>query len=197
MTAAPKILAFAGSARSRSFNKMLVRAAAAGATAAGAAVTEIDLRDYPMPLYDFDLQQEHGLPEEVRAFKALLLSHRGFLIAAPEYNGSVTPVLKNAIDWATRRETADEPQLACFKDKIAGVMTACQGGGGRNVQGHLRDILSRIGTSVVASRLTVTHAGDAFDSDGLLTDEHYRAAAEAIGAKVARLAAAMDDAAPT
>lgn len=191
MTAKPKILAFAGSTRSGSYNKMLVRAAAAGAEAAGAAVTPIDLRDYPMPIYDFDFQQENGLPDAVVAFKDLLLSHRGMLIAAPEYNGSLSAVLKNAIDWATRRGGPDEAQLACFRGKVAGIMTACQGGGGRNVQCHLRDILSRIGTTVVASRLTVTHAAEAFDDDGWLTDEKARSDAEAIGATVARMAAAM------
>jgi len=191
MSGAPKILAFAGSTRSASYNKLLVRVAAGGAEAAGASVTHIDLRDYPLPLYDFDFQQENGLPKEAIALKELFLAHHGLLIAAPEYNGSLSAVLKNAIDWVSRRDDPKEPQLICFKDKVAGVMTACQGAGGRNVQGHLRDILSRIGTHVVASRLTVTDAAEAFDNEGRLTNDHRRADAEAIGAKVAKMAAAM------
>lgn len=191
MPDAPRILAFAGSTRSGSYNKLLVRVAVAGAEKAGASVTPIDLRDYPLPLYDFDFQQETGLPKEAVALKELFLAHRGLLIAAPEYNVSLSAVLKNAIDWVSRRGDPDETPLICFKDKVAGIMTACQGAGGRNVQVHLRAILSRIGTHVVASRLTVTGAAEAFDANGTLIKDHYRADAEALGAMVAKMAGAL------
>lgn len=94
----PKILAFAGSTRTDSFNKKLVRIAAQGATAAGADATFVDLRDFPLPLFDEDLEARDGLPATARQFKDLLLAHDGLLIASPEYNSSFTAVLKNAID---------------------------------------------------------------------------------------------------
>ncbi|NEP45663.1 MAG: NAD(P)H-dependent oxidoreductase, partial [Okeania sp. SIO2H7] len=136
-----KILAFAGSARDGSYNKKLVRVAAEGARKAGAEVTYIDLRDLPMPLYDLDLQAKEGFPANVREFKDLMRAHQGLLIACPEYNGSITPLLKNAIDWASRPE-GDEPMLACFRDKVAAIMSTSPGAlGGLRGLAHVRDIL--------------------------------------------------------
>src|SRR5919198_2770214 len=100
---APKILAFAGSTRTESFNKKLVRVAVAGARAAGAEVTLIDLRDFPMPLYDGDLEAKEGLPANARKVKDLFLAHQGLLLSCPEYNSSITGVLKNTIDWVSRQ----------------------------------------------------------------------------------------------
>ncbi|GKS67888.1 hypothetical protein YTPLAS73_14350 [Nitrosarchaeum sp.] len=114
----PKILAFAGSTRTESFNKKLVKIAAAGAKEAGADVTVIDLRDYPMPLYDEDLEKKDGLPSSTRKLKELMLSNHGFLISSPEYNSSISGVLKNTIDW-TSRQGDDESPMSCFKDKVA------------------------------------------------------------------------------
>src|ERR1700757_409000 len=116
MTRAPKILAFAGSTRSESYNKKLVRIAAHGAKTAGAEDTVLDLRDLPLPLFDEDLEASEGLPANARQLKDLMLAHDGFLIAAPEYNSSITAVLKNAIDWASR-PVAGEAPLACFTGK--------------------------------------------------------------------------------
>ena len=97
-----RIVALAGSLRSGSFNKKLIKIAATGARAAGAAVTEVDLRDIPLPLYDGDVEREHGLPPNAKVFKRLLIEHHGFLISSPEYNSAISAVLKNAIDWASR-----------------------------------------------------------------------------------------------
>src|SRR5262249_29719722 len=99
---APRILAFAGSTRRDSFNKKLAGIAADGARAAGAEVTFIDLRDYPLPLYDGDLEAEKGLPEQAQRLKKLFLDHDGLLISSPEYNSSISGVLKNTIDWVSR-----------------------------------------------------------------------------------------------
>src|SRR5262245_53093709 len=107
--AAARILAFAGSTRTASFNKRLLHFAVAEARAAGAEVTHVDLRDFAMPLYDGDLEAASGLPAAAKAFKRLLIDHPGFLIASPEYNSSIPGVLKNAIDWASRKEAAAEP----------------------------------------------------------------------------------------
>ena len=100
---APRILAFAGSARRESFNKQLIKIAAAGAEAAGAEVTFIDLADYPMPLFNQDLEAEQGLPERAMALKKLFLENDGLLLSCPEYNSSITPLLKNTIDWVSRQ----------------------------------------------------------------------------------------------
>ena len=102
MTDQPTILAFAGSTRADSFNKKMVRIAADGARNAGAEVTLVDLRDYAMPVYDGDLEAAEGPPAAAQAFKKLMSAHDGFLIAAPEYNSSISAVLKNTIDWVSR-----------------------------------------------------------------------------------------------
>ena len=103
----PKILAFAGSTRIDSFNKKLVKIAADGAKDAGVDVTVIDLRDFAMPLYDGDLEQQQSLPPNARELKDLMLSHQGFLISSPEYNSSISGVLKNTIDWTPRQSQGE------------------------------------------------------------------------------------------
>ena len=108
----PKILAFAGSARTGSYNQKLLTAAAEYARSAGATVTVVSLRDFALPLFDQDLEAAQGMPAGAKQFKGLLREHDGFLIASPEYNSSFTPLLKNAIDWASRAETKEEPPLA-------------------------------------------------------------------------------------
>ncbi len=98
----PRVLAFAGSARVDSYNSKLVKVAAEGVRGAGAEVTLIDLRDFPLPLFDQDLEAAGGLPDNARELKEIMLKHDGLLIAAPEYNSSITPLLKNTIDWVSR-----------------------------------------------------------------------------------------------
>jgi NAD(P)H-dependent FMN reductase len=115
-----KILAFAGSARQDSFNKKLVKIAVEGAKAAGAEVTYLDFRDLPLPLYDEDLEEAEGLPENVLKLKDLMKAHQGFLIACPEYNSSITPLLKNAIDWASR-SAPGRTFIGVFQRKGCGV----------------------------------------------------------------------------
>src|ERR1700722_14157917 len=108
----PRILAFAGSTRKDSYNKRLVRIAAQGAEAAGAKVTIIDLADFPMPLYDGDLEQSAGQPEHGVRLKKLLTESDGLLLASPEYNSSYSAVLKNSIDWVSRSVQGEPPLLA-------------------------------------------------------------------------------------
>ncbi len=183
-----KIVAFAGSLRSGSLNKKLIRIAAAGARAAGAQVTDLDLRDIPMPLYDGDIEREQGLPPNAKVFKRLLIESHGMLISSPEYNSAFPAVLKNAIDWASRPEPG-EPALAAFKGKIAGLMAASPGhlGGVRGLA-VLRSILSSIGVIVIPAQMAIFRAGDAFDEDGSLKEEGKHAGIEAIGAEVVRFA---------
>ncbi|HEY9695743.1 MAG TPA: NAD(P)H-dependent oxidoreductase [Trichocoleus sp.] len=192
MSHTPKILAFAGSARKESFNKRLVQIAATGARAAGAEVTYLDLRDLPIPLYDQDLEAEQGIPANAMKLKELMKASQGLLIASPEYNSSITPLLKNAIDWASR-PAGDEPSLACFVDKVAGIMSASPGvlGGLRGLI-HLRSILGNIKVIVLPDQLAVTKAFEAFNPDGTLKDANQQNAIERIGAKVANVTAKLN-----
>ena len=165
-----KILAFSGSARKDSYNQKLVKIAAAGAEKAGADVTLINLADFPMPIFNQDLESATGIPDEAREFKRLLIEHDGFLIASPEYNSAFSPLLKNAIDWATRREGNEAPLLA-YKGKVAVIMSASPGvlGGLRGLM-FLRVVLSNIGVTVLANQQAVAGAAQAFDDEGLLID---------------------------
>ena len=181
----PKILAFAGSTRRDSYNKKLVKMAAQGAQKAGAGVTFLDLRDIPLPLYDGDLEEKEGLPANARKLKDLMLAHQGFLISSPEYNSGISGVLKNAIDWASRR-LPDEPPLACFQDKTAVLMSASPGGlGGLRGLVHVRLILSNIGVIVLPAQIAISKAQEAFLPDGSLKDPKQQAGVEKLGVELA------------
>ncbi|MCP2728813.1 NADPH-dependent FMN reductase [Limnofasciculus baicalensis] len=187
----PKILAFAGSTREGSYHKKLVKIAAEGARAAGAEVTYIDLRDLPMPLFDEDLESQEGLPVNVRKWKDLLIAHQGFLIASPEYNSSITAILKNAIDWASR-PSPGEVSLACFSDKVAVLMSTSPGGlGGLRGLVHIRAILSNINVLVLPDQKAIPNAFEAFDDEGRLKDSKQQAAIQQLGSKLARVVAKL------
>jgi len=182
----PKILAFAGSTREGSFNKKLAKIAAEGAKSAGADVTFIDLRDYPLPLYDQDLEDREGFPENARKLKDLFIESDGFLIASPEYNSSLSGVLKNAIDWVSRPQ-GDEPMLFPFRGKAAAIMSASPGGlGGMRGLIHLRSILGNIGMLVLPDQKAISGAGSAFDDSDRLKDPQKQEAIEQLGVKLAQ-----------
>jgi NAD(P)H-dependent FMN reductase len=181
MASTPRILAFAGSTRIDSYNKKLVKIAASGAQAAGAEVTYIDLRDLPLPLYDEDLEAQEGLPANARTFKELMISHQGLLIASPEYNSSLTAVLKNAIDWASRPAPNEAP-LAAFAGKVATIMSASPGAlGGLRGLVHLRSILGNIKVLVLPDQVAVPKAYEAFNVDGTLKDPKQQQSIEQLG----------------
>ncbi|MDZ8259474.1 NAD(P)H-dependent oxidoreductase [Nostoc sp. ChiQUE01b] len=181
MASTLKILAFAGSTRIDSYNKKLVKIAAAGAKAAGAEVTYIDLRDLPLPLYDEDLEAQEGLPANARTFKDLLISHQGLLIASPEYNSSLTAVLKNAIDWASRPAPNEAP-LAAFAGKVATIMSTSPGAlGGLRGLVHLRSILGNIKVLVLPDQIALPKAYEAFNADGTLKDPKQQESIEQLG----------------
>jgi NAD(P)H-dependent FMN reductase len=191
MPITPKVLAFAGSTRTDSYNKRLVKIAAAGARAAGAEVTLIDLRDFPLPLFDGDLEAREGLPPNGRKLKDLFLAHHGLLIAAPEYNSSITAVLKNAIDWVSRPVPGEAP-LACFDGKVAGLMSASPGAlGGLRGLVHVRAILGNIKVLVLPDQIAISKANEAFNPDGSLKDPKQQAAVEGLGAELARVIARL------
>lgn len=187
-----KILAFAGSARQDSFNKKVVKIAVEGARSAGAEVTYLDFRDLPLPLYDEDLEEAEGLPANALKLKAIMKAHQGFLIACPEYNSSITPLLKNAIDWASRPEPG-EPMLVCFQEKVAALMSASPGGlGGLRGLFHIRSILSSIGVLVLPDQKAIGNAYQAFDENDNLKDESQQAAIMQLGSQLAVVTAKLN-----
>lgn len=183
----PKILAFAGSTRTESYNKKLIKIAASGASAQGADVTVIDLRDFSLPLFDEDLEKREGEPENAKKLKKLFLANNGLLIASPEYNSSITGVLKNTIDWVSRSQTGEKP-LACFVGKIAGLVSASPGAlGGLRGLVHLRAILGNIQVLVIPDQIAVPRAHEAFNTDGSLKDSKQQFAVQAVGAQLTQL----------
>jgi chromate reductase len=164
----PRVLVFAGSTRADSFNRKLARATAEALERTEVEVTLADLRDYPMPLYDGDLEVAEGLPPRAKAFKELLRAHDAFVIASPEYNGSFPALVKNVIDWASRPEPG-EKSLEVFRGKTAALVSTSPGPGG-GVRGlrHLRELLEMIGVTVLATQVTIPRAGEAFRGDGNL-----------------------------
>ena len=154
----PRILAFPSSTRRESFNEKLVTIAAQGAREAGAEVTLIDLKDFPLPLYNQDLEAEQGMPENGKKLKKLFIDHDGLLIAFPEYNRSFPVILKNAIDWVSR-PAPGEPSLAAFRGKVATLMSASPGAlGGLRGLVHVRSILGNIGVIVLPDQIAMAKA---------------------------------------
>ena len=161
------ILAFAGSLRKESLNKKLCHNAVLAARALGAQVNELELSDFPLPIYDGDLEASEGIPENARKLKQLFAQHDALIIASPEYNGGITPVLKNTIDWISRPDGSDHQP---FKDKWIALMAASPGGlGGIRALPNVRFILSGLGCLVIPDQFALAKAGEAFNSEGLLS----------------------------
>jgi NAD(P)H-dependent FMN reductase len=152
------VLAFSGSTRADSYNQQLVQDAARLAEQMGAKVTVINLRDYPMPFFDEDLEVNKGMPKNALRLRKLMIESDAIIIASPEYNHSVSGVLKNALDWASRGENGGASRDA-FKGKNFGIMSASPGKkGGRMGLCHLREIIEDAGGTVVAEQVTIPHA---------------------------------------
>ena len=169
-----QVLAFAGSLRGDSFNKKLIAEAASMARQMQANVTLIDLKDYPIPFYDEDIEKREGMPQKANQLRQMMVKSDVILIASPEYNGSLSGVLKNTIDWASRSEEGS-PSRDAFKGKKFAIMSASPGGGGGS-RGlvHLRSILENIGGTVIPEQVIVPNAYSAFDSNGRLKDEKIK-----------------------
>ncbi|WP_420426721.1 NADPH-dependent FMN reductase [Algiphilus sp.] len=166
-----KVLCLSGSARAASFNTALLEVAAAELAARDIDVMRIapsDLR--ALPLMDQDLESASGLPEQARALKASFHAADGIVWACPEYNGSVTPLLKNVIDWVSRPDDA-LPAPACFQRRPMALLAASPGGlGGLRGLRHVREILGNLSAMVVPRQFALAKAGDAFDAQGALRD---------------------------
>jgi len=167
-----KLLFLAGSARKESINKKLAQLAADVAQDTGAEATFVDLKDYDMPIYDGDAEAENGLPENAIKLKQLFAEADGFFVASPEYNSSMSPLLKNALDWISRPHEKGEAPLIAFKGKVAAIGAVSPGGlGGIRGLVPLRMMLGNIGVTVTPSQVAIGSGFQAFDEDGKLKDE--------------------------
>ena len=178
-----KILGFAGSTRTKSLNKKLVRIGLAAAEAAGAETSYLDLQHLNMPLYDEDQEGREGMPETVRTFRNAVKDADGLLIASPEYNGAPTAVLKNAIDWSTRPDpmAKDEPRGAVWGGTFVGLMCASPGSlGGLRGLTQLQLILSGINAIVLPQQVAVPAAHETIHDDGYLTHERLHTMLEGL-----------------
>jgi chromate reductase len=177
----PRILVFAGSVRTSSYNARLAALAAKELALAGADVTHISLADYPMPLYDGDLELKSGPPANAVKLKQMISAHRGVLIVSPEYNASITPLLKNTLDWISRVRERNEPPLAAYRNRVFALAAASNGGyGGMRSLLALRQVLEMgCGALVIPEQVAVSHVSAAFDEVDNLKDEraalHLRA----------------------
>ena len=168
-----KILVFSGSIRTGSFNSRLAALAAKQFVLAGAEVSHISLADFPMPLYDADLEAKSGPPENAKKLKEMMMLHHGVFIASPEYNASITPLLKNIIDWISRVRGAREPPLAAYKNRVfaLGAASDVTYGGVRSLMA-LRQVLELgCGALVIPEQVSVRGASQAFDEQDNLKDE--------------------------
>ena len=179
----PRILVFAGSIRTGSFNARLAALAAKELALAGADVTRISLADYPLPIYDGDLEAASGPPANAIKLKQMMMTHPGVFIASPEYNASVTPLLKNTLDWISRVREGKETPLAAYKNRVFALGGASNGpyGGMRSLLA-LRQVLEiGCGALVIPDQITVIRAAEAYDDMDNLKDErsaeHLRAVA--------------------
>jgi NAD(P)H-dependent FMN reductase len=178
---------FGGSLRRDSFNRKLAAIAAEGALEAGAEVTLIALRDFPLPVFDQDLEVASGKPEQAARLNAIFREHDGLIIASPEYNSSITAALKNAIDWVSRADSEDEPPLSALNGKTAVLCSASPGAlGGLRGLVHLRSILGNIGITVLPDQVAISKAYGAFAEDGSLGDGKQAAKVKQLGASLAR-----------
>jgi chromate reductase, NAD(P)H dehydrogenase (quinone) len=179
----PRILAFSGSARRDSLNKKLLAVAVTAVREAGGEVTLIDLNDYVLPLYHGDLETEQGLPDNAKKLIQLGVQHNALLIASPEYNGFITPLLKNTIDWMTRDET--DP----FEGKVAAVVSASPGPfGGLRSQLLAQQLLAKIGCHIVPLLCVLPRAHQAFDEQGRLKDAQTQKSVHALATDLVRTA---------
>lgn len=159
-----KILVIPGSLRSGSLNARLAAVAALELVLAGAEVTRISLADFPLPIYDGDLQAKSGVPKNAVNLKRMMGAHHGVLIVTPEYNSSVPPLVKNAIDWVTRVQDPHETRGQVFRERAFAIAAASGGRlGGARALAALRLILSACHAMVVPNQLALSFADEAYD----------------------------------
>ena len=186
----PQILVLAGSIRTGSFNARLAALAAKEIARAEAEVTRISLHDFPLPLYDGDLESRSGAPENAVQLKRMFCANQAVFIATPEYNASLAPLLKNAIDWISRVRENKEPPLAAYRNRVFALGSASNGtyGGMRSIMA-LRHVLELgCGALVIPDQIAVREASHAFDDNDDLKDERSAALLRALARRLVELA---------
>jgi NAD(P)H-dependent FMN reductase len=170
--AVPRILVIPGSLRAKSYNVRLAAHASKQLTLADADVTRISLVDYPLPIYDADTAEESGPPHNAFKLKQLMSAHQGIFIASPEYNASLTPLIKNTIDWISVVRERGEPPLAAYQNRVFALGGASpRRSGASHSLLALRQVLAvGCGALVLAEQVTVPNAEHAFDDMDELTD---------------------------
>lgn len=178
---ATKILVFAGSLRHGAFSISTADAAQKELALQGADVTRISLGDYPLPIMDQNLENEHGIPENAYKLGRQIAAHDGFLIASPEYNSSIPPLLKNALDWVSRIHKQDGKPFHPYHGKVAGLCSSSDGmfGGARGLY-HLRSVLMNCQVEIVTPQCSISKASEAFDDKGGLKEKRNRDAMEKV-----------------
>jgi len=191
--AVPKILVIPGSLRTGSHNARLAALAAKELLLAEAEVTLLSLDDYPLPLFDADLAAASGPPQAAAQLKRMFIAHQGVFITSPEYSASVTPLLKNTIDWISRVRDRGEPTYAAFKGRVFAIGSATNSGsGGLRSLMALRQILELgCGALVIPEQVAVPRAEEAFDDKDNLKDEALAAALKAMARRLVELASMM------
>ncbi len=188
----PKILVFSGSVRSGSFNASLAAAAALELARQGADVTRISLGDYPLPIMDEDLEASGGIPGEALALGRIIAAQDGLFVASPEYNASIPPLLKNAIDWTSRIRPDRGGTFEPWREKRVALGSASNGRfGGARALYHLRAVMMAVGAEVISGQCVVAQAAGAFDADGSFVDERTASALTSTCRSLIRHAAAF------
>ena len=186
----PKVLVFAGSIRTGSFNARLAAIAAKEIARAEAEVTRISLLDFPLPLYDGDLEARSGPPENAVKLKRMFCAHQGVFIASPEYNASLTPLLKNTIDWISRVREKQEPPLSAYRNRVFALGAASNGtlGGMRSIMALRQSLELGCGALVIPEQIAVREASHAFDENDELKDERSAALLRTLARRLVELA---------
>ena len=168
----PKILVLPGSNRTGSHNVRLAALAAKELTLIDADVTRISLADYELPIYDADLDSRHGQPANALALKQMIMAHHGVFITSPEYSASVTPLLKNAIDWVSRVREKGDPSYAAFKGRVFAIASASPGrlGGLRSLMALRQSLELGCGALVIPEQVAIPNAVQAFDDKDEIVD---------------------------
>ena len=186
----PKVLVLAGSIRTGSFNARLAAIAAKEIARAEAEVTRISLLDFPLPLYDGDLEARSGPPENAVKLKRMFCAHQGVFIASPEYNASLTPLLKNTIDWISRVRENKEPPLSAYRNRVFALGAASNGtlGGMRSIMALRQSLELGCGALVIPEQIAVREASQAFDENDDLKDERSAALLRTLARRLVELA---------
>ena len=192
MPVIPKILVFAGSLRIGAFSISTADAAMKELALQGADVSRMSLGDYPLPIMDQNLENERGVPENALKLARQIAAHDGMLIASPEYNASIPPLLKNALDWASRVRRDGARPFKPFDGKVAALCSSSNGNfAGARALYHLRAVLMHCHVEVITPQCSVSKASEAFDEDGQFKDEALRHRMEVVCRTLIERAAMM------